>query len=139
MKRRLALLLALTLGGALAQTADRYQDGFTLPSGRLQCQFSQDPSYGSEVRCDVLDPTFHAPAPPADCPLAWGDSLYVAPTGRAAFTCHGDTVMAVRPVLDYGQTWRRAGITCASSRAGVRCTNTQGHGFTLARAHYDLF
>ena len=138
----MAVWLALGLGSALAQTAqiqtpNRYRDGFTLPSGRLQCQYSQDPGPG--LRCDVLEPTFQAPARPADCPLAWGDSLYVAASGQAAFTCHGDTVMAVRPVLDYGQTWRRAGLSCTASRSGVRCVNTQGHGFTLARAHYALF
>lgn len=135
--RRLACLLALVLGVALAQ--GDLKDGFSLPSGRLQCQFVPAAEGGTLLRCDVLNPTFRAPPRPADCPLAWGDSLYLEASGRPGFTCHGDTVVAQRPVLAYGQTWRQGGFACTSSPTGVRCTNASGHGFTLARAKYSLF
>lgn len=137
--RPLACCLVLLLGPAAAQAESSLTDGFSLPSGRLQCQFTSDTGSGPGLRCDVLNPTFRAPARPADCPLAWGDSLYLEASGRPGFSCHGDTVMARRPVLAYGKSWRRGGFVCISSRAGVRCTNASGHGFTLARAKYSLF
>ena len=60
--------------------------------------------------------------------------------GAAGFVCHGDTVIdPQRPVLGYGLLWQRAGLTCRSSTAGVRCINIDGHGFELARGRYKVF
>ncbi|GAA4013061.1 hypothetical protein GCM10022631_25950 [Deinococcus rubellus] len=133
------LLLGLLGFGVASAQALTLDEGFSLPSKRLQCQFAPDgPAF--TLRCDVLGPTFKAPRQPADCPLAWGDSLGLDDNGKPYFTCHGDTVMdPVRPVLAYGQIWQRGGINCASSTAGVRCSNRDGHGFELARTRYRLF
>jgi len=68
------------------------------------------------------------PPKPRNCPLDWGDSYELAPTGRALYTCHGDT--AIDPtsrVLKYGTRWSRGGFTCASRKAGLRCSNRSGH------------
>ncbi|WP_161882355.1 DUF6636 domain-containing protein [Deinococcus alpinitundrae] len=134
------LLVVLGLGCATASAqSTSLDDGFSLPSKRLQCQFAPDgPAF--TLRCDVLEPAFKAPRQPADCTLAWGDSLGLDDNGKPYFTCHGDTVVDLaRPVLAYGQVWRRGGINCVSSTAGVRCSNRDGHGFELARARYRLF
>ena len=141
MKPKVGLLLAvlgLGCGTASAQSTS-LDDGFSLPSKRLQCQFAPDgPAF--TLRCDVLEPAFKAPPQPADCPLAWGDSLGLDDNGTPYFTCHGDTVVdPARPVLAYGQSWRRGGINCLSSPAGLRCVNRDGHGFELARARYRFF
>lgn len=133
-------MIVLLLAAALASPAPAFDEGFSLPSGRLQCEYSADAAGGPELRCDVLNPTYRPPARPADCPLVWGDAHAVASTGRAGWVCHGDTVVtASRPVLAYGRSWARGGITCTSSASGVRCLNTQGRGFELARARYRLF
>ncbi|GGR24500.1 DUF6636 domain-containing protein [Deinococcus ruber] len=133
------LLMALFGTGALAQSATSFNAGFSLPSGQLQCGLFSDGGQAS-LRCDVLESTFRRPARPADCPLDYGDSLSLGVAGRATFTCHGDTIVdPARPVLAYGQLWQRAGLTCRSSTAGVRCLNIDGHGFELARARYRVF
>ncbi|WP_425146210.1 DUF6636 domain-containing protein [Deinococcus sp.] len=124
--------------------AHAYDEGFSLPSGRLQCAFSLDGELQGRpaVRCEVLNASYKAPPRPTDCPLAWGDALEVESSGKAQFLCHGDTVMnppGQRAILAYGQTWKRSGITCSSSTAGVRCLNADGHGFELARARYRTF
>ncbi|ULH15170.1 hypothetical protein MF271_14600 [Deinococcus sp. KNUC1210] len=139
------LLMALFGTGALAQSAtSSFNAGFSLPSGRIQCGlFSPDPGSAAgqaALRCDVLEPTFRRPARPADCPLDYGDSFSLGAEGRATFTCHGDTIIdPARPVLAYGQLWQRAGLTCRSSAAGVRCLNIDGHGFELSRARSRVF
>jgi hypothetical protein len=43
------------------------------------------------------------------------------------------------PVLPYGQSWQRAGLTCLSEQSGVSCRNARGHGFTLSRAAQRVF
>lgn len=139
--RVFALAGMLGASGLAAGQALDFNQGFSLPSGRLQCQLDASGS-AATVRCDVLQPTFTRPSRPADCPLEYGDSLYVGVSGNAAFTCHGDTVVDPArplPVLAYGQLWQRAGLTCRSSLAGVRCLNIDAHGFELARAKYRIF
>jgi hypothetical protein len=61
-------------------------------------------------------------------------------SGRARPNCAGDTVYDSRArILAYGQVWRRGGLTCWSRTVGLRCTNAQRHGFTLARERYTVF
>jgi hypothetical protein len=38
-----------------------------------------------------------------------------------------------------GSTWSADGIVCAVRSGSVRCTNSAGHGFTLASGHVRLF
>ncbi|MFC4455038.1 DUF6636 domain-containing protein [Deinococcus sonorensis] len=140
--RPVLVLLALLGGPALAQAqpapASALAAGFSLPSGRLQCMYD-DSSGPASIRCDVLNPTFRV-ARPASCPLDYGDSVTLNVTGRPLLGCHGDTVVdPQRPVLAYQRFWQRAGLTCQSSTAGVRCINIDGHGFELSRARYRLF
>jgi hypothetical protein len=44
---------------------------------------------------------------------------------------------ASAPVLDYGETWSREGMTCLSLETGLECRNNGGHGFKLARASWS--
>ena len=138
------LLVAVLASGARAQGAlgAAYDAGFSLPSGNIACEIGPLVGQPTALRCDVLSPSFKAPRI-NDCPLAWGDSLGLDTYGNQAyFICHGDTVIDTLhplPTLAYGQRWERGGLRCQSSRAGVRCTNENGHGFELARARYKLF
>jgi hypothetical protein len=44
-----------------------------------------------------------------------------------------------KPVLAYGETWRKRGFTCYSRAIGLTCRNTQGHGFFLSRERWHVF
>ena len=60
--------------------------------------------------------------------------------GAARPQCAGDTVyLKSAPVLSYGQSWSRAGITCFSRRTGLECGSEAGHGFNLARQFWGVF
>ena len=43
------------------------------------------------------------------------------------------------PVLPYGQTFQRQGLTCRSDESGVTCLNSRTHGFELSRAAQRVF
>jgi hypothetical protein len=110
---------------------------FQTPSRNIGCAYDSSPAF---LRCDIRSGLKPRPPKPRNCPLDWGDSYELAPTGRALYTCHGDT--AIDPtsrVLKYGTRWSRGGFTCASRKAGLRCSNRSGHGFFLSRAHSFRF
>ncbi len=102
-----------------------------MPSRNIGCGFFE------ALRCDILSGL--NPPPTGACELDW-TGLTLEPQGSAAPQCAGDTVFdPAAPVLEYGRTWSLAGITCESRETGLRCTNTVGHGFELARANWDSF
>ncbi len=104
---------------------------FIMPSRNIGCGFFE------ALRCDILSGL--NPAPTGACELDW-TGLTLEPAGNAAPQCAGDTVFdPAAPVLEYGRTWSMAGITCESRETGLRCTNTVGHGFELARANWGTF
>ncbi len=104
---------------------------FLMPSRNIGCGFFDS------LRCDILSGL--NPTPTGECELDW-TGLTLDPQGDAAAQCAGDTVFDPQaPVLDYGRTWSRAGITCESRETGLRCTNAAGRGFDLARAGWDTF
>lgn len=124
---------AVTLPTAPAQAATVY---FKSPSGNIYCYM--DSTYG--VRCDAMTHTWARPYYPS-CDLEWGDSLYVGPSGRAGWTCHGDTLYgSTNRVLKYGQKARVGRYQCTSKSTGVRCVNTyNGHGFVISKSRHDRF
>lgn len=106
-------------------------ESFVMPSRNIGCGFFD------ALRCDILSGL--NPTPPGECELDW-TGLTLGPEGAAAPQCAGDTVFDPQaPVLDYGETWSRAGIICESRQTGLRCTNSAGRGFELARADWDTF
>jgi hypothetical protein len=117
-------LAAVLAAGALA--APPRAASFRMPSGNIACVYG-----AGSLRCDVLSGL--RPEPRGRCELDW-TGLTLGVTGAARPTCAGDTVYDRRsPVLAYGGTWRRAGLSCRSLRTGLRCTNRSGRGFVLAR------
>jgi hypothetical protein len=99
---------------------------FKMPSKNIGCAF-----YGGTLRCDILSGM--VPEPAEGCPYDWV-GLTITTGGPAKPQCAGDTVYDKNaPTLAYGGTWKKAGITCKSSEAGLACSNGSGHKFTLAR------
>ena len=137
MRLLLVSVAALALAGtAVADLAIP----FRTPSGNIGCYYTSNRDLRASLRCDIRSGLKPRPPKPRNCPLDWGDSYELAPTGRALYTCHGDT--AIDPtsrVLKYGTRWSRGGFTCASRKAGLRCSNRSGHGFFLSRAHSFRF
>ena len=131
-----AILFAAT---AFTHTAQA-QEGFRSPSGNIHCQyFAIDGD--AVIRCDLRQTSNRSFPRPRNCDLEWGEAFEISGRAtRGAPLCHGDTVQDNRlPVLPYGQTWQRAGLTCLSEQTGVSCRNARGHGFTLSRAAQRVF
>jgi hypothetical protein len=104
---------------------------FQMPSRNIGCLFGF-----RQLRCDILSGL--DPEPTEGCDFDWV-GLDMGVTGPAAPNCGSDTIYdANAPTLDYGSTWRRAGITCESAESGLTCTNGEGHEFTLARGSWSV-
>ena len=103
---------------------------FQMPSGNIGCLFGF-----RQLRCDILSGL--EPEPTETCEFDWvGVDLGV--TGPAAANCGSDTVYdGDAPTLAYGSTWSRGGIVCESDESALSCTNSEGHGFTLARGSWS--
>lgn len=136
-----ALLVAALAAPALAQYVPV---GFRSPSNNIHCQFddgSDNSEASASIRCDIRQIANRPPPRPRDCDLDWGRGFEIA--GKAdvgARICYGDTVMDDRlPVLLYGQSFQRRGLTCKSEPGGVTCINAKGHGFQLSRNAQRVF
>ena len=131
-------LFAASAGAAvlLAPVAAGDVVGFTSPSGNIGCILADD-----LLRCDIAERDWSPPPRPADCPdfTDYGQGILLHPTGHAAFVCAGDTAMGGGSALPYGQFEARGGMSCNSELSGIRCSNSDGHGFTISRQAYALF
>jgi hypothetical protein len=125
------LVVAFAVAAPAAAASSNF---FQLPSKNIGCAYSARPAF---LRCDIR--TGLKPAPRAKCELDW-TGLEISSTGRARPTCAGDTaILPSAPILAYGRTWSRGGITCRSRTTGLRCTNRSGRGFRLARLSWRIF
>ena len=128
-------------GGAGTASAVSVLAFFRTPSGNIGCLYASGGGGPAGLRCDIRS-RLRSPKPrrPPGCDLDWGDSLFLARTGRASLVCHGDTAIDPRAwALAYGARFRRDGIACSSQPAGLRCANASGHGFFLSRARWSRF
>lgn len=107
---------------------------FSSPSGNIGCALSS-----AGARCDIAERSWEPPAKPESCSADWGQGLTV--TGETAtFVCAGDSVLGSKTELAYGKTLQRGDYSCLSEKDGMRCENTKtGHGFSVARAAYEVF
>jgi hypothetical protein len=141
---RQACLIAMLLVAMLVPASAAVAGGlvaFRTPSGNIGCVYAAAAGgQPTSLRCDIRSRLRPRPPRPANCDLDWGDSYSMNRIGRVVLTCHGDTaILPDARVLRYGTTWRRAGFTCSSSRAGLRCVNASKHGFFLSRARSYRF
>ncbi len=70
----------------------------------------------------------------------YGQGIEIHPYGPASFVCAGDTTFGgVGPVLGYGEYQAGGGMSCNSEPSGMRCSNSDGHGFMMSSQGYQLF
>ncbi len=128
--------LALWAGAAAAQDMVQFQS----PTGNIHCLMLAGDGDWQGVRCDILEAELSYTLRPVDCDLDWGHAFEVPRRGGATPVCAGDTVADPgAPVLDYGRSYSRGGMTCTSEKTGMTCLNAQGSGFTLSRARQRVF
>jgi hypothetical protein len=102
-----------------------------MPSKNIGCGYDS-----GALRCDILSGL--KPEPSEACQLDW-TGIVLEANGAAQPECAGDTIyVASAPILGYGESWARNGISCESRKDGLRCENGSGHGFSLARAAWDV-
>jgi len=134
---------------SIAQTSpsDRVnKNGFMMPSKNIYCLF-RDASARSSLdnvflRCGIasrLKPMPPRPDNPS-CEFDWGGGLVLPRNKKAQVLCASDSAYSANyPILQYGQTWERAGFTCKSATDGLTCTNLEGQGFFLNREEWKTF
>jgi hypothetical protein len=125
--RRTTLILVTALAAVtIAPSADAAlrTRRFKTPGGEVTCHLAS-----GLLRCDV--PGGLEPEPQQDCELDWV-GLVLPRHDRAKPNCAGDTVGPAKPLLDYGERWRRAGRVCESKRSGLRCWNEDRYYFKLS-------
>jgi hypothetical protein len=132
---KLAALLAFAASPALADDFIFFHS----PSGNIHCMLMTGDFAGA--RCDMLELTPSFRKRPSDCDLDWGDAFEIGARDRQGYlVCHGDTVIDPGSMeLGYGASATLGEVTCTSERSGMTCTNSRGHGFSIAKASQKLF
>jgi|SRR5579884_163671 len=108
---------------------------FDTDHGNIGCEIS-----GGTVRCDVGSRAWTAPKKPWSCQKAWGQGIFVSPSGSPQFVCAGDSVLD--PTGAYvlpGYDDKVGSVTCQVRSFGVTCFEADGHGFTIGRTGYLMF
>jgi uncharacterized protein DUF6636 len=153
MRRMLGLIAGRLMAGSLiagaalalapAVAAAQPPLGAQTPSHNIFClalPAGFTPGEPASVRCDIQKAASRPPRAPKSCPLSWGDSYILYPTGAGRLLCHGDTTANPEdPVIAYGTQWRAYGFVCTSQTSGLTCVNGQRHGFSLSRAVQKAF
>lgn len=108
---------------------------FDADHGNIGCEIS-----GGTVRCDIGSRAWTPPKKPWSCQKAWGQGIFVGPSGSPQFVCAGDSVLD--PTGSYvlpGFDDKVGSVTCQVRSFGVTCFQADGHGFTIGRTGYLTF
>lgn len=107
---------------------------FNTPSGNIGCIYTpkggtstyQPQDGGPELSCSRVEPRYV--------------TVILGPKGPATLIknpgeqgCCGDM-----PKLGYGNSWSKGSFTCLSSKKGLTCTSTSGHGFFVSKARVTV-
>ena len=119
----------MAAGLALTGTAHAYTPAahFYSPSGNIECVFNEN-DVGKEPQPNTLDCGTFNNHRTAGIDAAQGGGFYWLLSWSSEFK------PGRSPVLAYGSTWRRGGVTCKSASTGMSCyTSSTGRGFTISR------
>ncbi len=108
---------------------------FSTPTNNIMCGRAAD-----QLMCFISQRDFAVGACDVGQP---GFTIALKATGPATVSnCANDASTALKEqtqVVQYGATVEMGVARCAVSEQGVRCTNSDGHGFTLARSGHSEF
>lgn len=142
---RLAILtLAICAFGA-ADPARADVTPIKTPSGNIECSVGTggEPGIQSDIRCVIFERSGPPAIPrPRDCAGPWGHDFSMRAKGRVHLECGGPGQRNTAPgvaIAPYGESGNFDGISCFSSRKGLRCHNSDGHGFFLSRRKQTVF
>ena len=114
--------------------------GFISPTGNIHCIAIESDSGNRTLSCELKMIANLPSRRPSWCDYDWGKSFELDGAGTGKRTCQSDSsYLEGLQVLPYGSDWKFPGFRCLSERAGVTCTNTNGHGFRLSRDSQDIF
>jgi hypothetical protein len=105
---------------------------FMAPSGNIACVYTpaggtdvyQTADGAAELSCDRNEPEY------VRIVMSELGAAQIVPTDERS-CCSGE-------VIPYGERWIDGPFICDVSEAGVRCSSTEGHGFTLSRTQADV-
>ena len=124
------------LTGAAPALGSSGADTFRLPSGNIYCAYEHYSFAPIDLRCEIRTGVRPLPPKPKWCDVDWGAGYAMRQTGHASILCVGDTIHDPKAkVLAYGANRKFGVFRCSSSRAGLRCVNSTGHGFFLSKEH----
>lgn len=133
----LAAALAAALTAVSTPAAPLGYTTFKTPTGKIVCGVFVAGKYSeSLLRCDILTGLKPKVKRPKGCDFDFGSTLELRPTGGAIIGCVSDAVGTAKRVLGYGQTLHKGPFACISARAGLTCTNKNGHGFFLSKQRW---
>lgn len=120
-----------------------YRLNFASPSQNIVCGGDVLKEYGGArgVSCYLKEiDTKPLQAKPKSCNHKWGQVFELAYIGSPAMGCYNDTPYSLEPqILPYGKTMRGKGWACTSLAQGIRCVNSDKHGFEISRKKQKFF
>ena len=156
--RRLLVSAAVVAACAVAFTASAgasakgasHSGYFKTPSGSVYCDYLYGSGVAAKyryVRCGSRASSRRRSRSrrrlPTDTDYV-GNRMQVMEKGRGQTQpCAGDAGPFGNPkaavAIPYGHTWRGGSFSCTSSRQGMTCKSTGGHGFHLAKRGWRVF
>jgi hypothetical protein len=117
------------------------------PNGHVYCDYAYDAGNVSYVRCGFngrLIPQEKKPAGGCRMTDYVGNRMVLRLHGKGTTEpCAGDAGPFENPkaakAIPFGHTWHGGPFSCKSSRSGMTCRSTDGHGFRLAKRHWRVF
>lgn len=120
-----------------------YRLNFASPSQNIVCGGDVLKAYGGArgVSCYIKQmDSKPLQAKPKSCQHRWGQVFELAYIGRPALGCYNDTPYSLEPqILAYGKTMRGNGWACTSLPHGIKCVNSDRHGFEIGRKKQKFF
>lgn len=124
------LLLALAILAVFAAPAAAKTQHFLSPSGNIQCS----------IGTSLPDRVAYCQSQKPSQSVYAGSKGVKKCIGTKMFNCIGDYAPGTKfTTLAYGSTLGNGKVECASQTTGVRCTLTNGHGFTIAKKGITTF
>jgi hypothetical protein len=123
--------------GSVEANPDTYL-AFQSPTGNIHCSIHQFGG-GTQARCTMQEFTSVLGDWPNGC-----EGLYrefsVGDLGEGSLSCSdANLVDRDNSVLTYGESVSLAGVSCVSAKTGMTCTNTDRHGFSIAKVRQSIY